>query len=388
MKGLIVYIAGDAGKISSLDGIRAFAIILVLGRHGIVSYNESFEKNFDNNFVSNILLNGWLGVDLFFVLSGFLIGFHLLSSWPTGKDRRVTFFGQYWLKRILRTFPVYYFVILLIVFDFIPFYQHNSRDIQTELFIHLTFLQDYYGTNLLVPMWSLATEEKFYLICPLLLWGLLMLKNNRLALGLSLLLLIFLPFSFRISSIMDNSPSGYAEFFWTTRAPFHLALDGLLMGVSIAFLNSFKTSASTGKKNSNIVLVILMLTTMILLAMSNWLSGVNGWLIPTIMIFIFSLLFALIVYFSINCTGLVKKFLSSVLLRFISKISYCLYLVHMLMLPLTVYLCQVFLATEAHALTLMLVYFVLYLILSVIISVIIHLFIEKPFLYLKGKVSY
>src|SRR5690606_23792616 len=113
------------------------------------------------SFLGAVFLNGWVGVDLFFVLSGFLIGFHLLTHWPDN-GVLLQFFAKFWLKRILRTFPLYYATIVIVLLNIIPGYEFLSDDIWSEVYIHLVFMQDYLGTNILPTLWSLATEEKFY----------------------------------------------------------------------------------------------------------------------------------------------------------------------------------------------------------------------------------
>lgn len=107
------------GKFPQLDGLRAIAIILVLLRHGVGSLQHNYPSYFSesgNSFLGAVLLNGWVGVDLFFVLSGFLIGFHLLTHWPNNGGM-LRFFTKFWLKRILRTFPLYYATIFYRYFE-------------------------------------------------------------------------------------------------------------------------------------------------------------------------------------------------------------------------------------------------------------------------------
>ncbi len=389
MKELLTRVAGNPGKIAPLDGLRAFAIIFVVCRHGLISFRENFSYEFNgDSFISNFLLNGWLGVDLFFVLSGFLIGYHLLNSWPEGKGRRIAFFGSYWLKRVLRTFPVYYFVILLILFELVPLYQHTSVDIESELFIHVTFLQDYYGSNFLVPMWSLATEEKFYLLCPLLLWAIYRFLDSPFVLYFSLILLSALPLIGRLNTLSMRNSSDYVDFFWTVRSPFHMALDGLLMGLIVSLVIYRAPNKPVLGRWSNHAFVSVVMCSIVLMGIFEWLSGELSWYLASVMIFLFSALFALIVLFSINCTGRIKIFLSSVALRFFSKISYSLYLVHMLMIPMSVYICKQLIDVNHLSIFEGMVYFGIYVLLSILFALFVHFLVERPFLHLKSKVKY
>ena len=135
-----------------LDGLRALAILLVLMNHmldlklpGVVAYVASL---------------GWMGVDVFFVLSGFLITKILLSSKPGPRA-----FGLFVLRRTLRTWPLY-FTVLFIAWLIL---RHDPSGIETNWLQHVFFLQNYtpwFITRTLGPTWSLCIEEHFYFIWP------------------------------------------------------------------------------------------------------------------------------------------------------------------------------------------------------------------------------
>ena len=102
-------------RIAVLDGLRARAIVLVLARHGLkpfwVDMNVPFLPvgGFD---LAPFLMNGWVGVDLFFVLSGFLITSYLLKRLPDGA--RWAVIGTYLKRRFCRIAPAYYVVLTLV----------------------------------------------------------------------------------------------------------------------------------------------------------------------------------------------------------------------------------------------------------------------------------
>jgi peptidoglycan/LPS O-acetylase OafA/YrhL len=157
--------ARPVGKIStarfpSLDGWRAVSIIMVLGSHCKVV--AGFPKSLDRVFYW--LFDGDLGVRCFFVISGFLITFLLLQErQQTGNIGLRNFY----IRRALRILPVY-FAFLLVVFllqVFTPFHQ--------PLIVwagNLTFTTDFLPTTWTTGhLWSLAVEEQFYLLWPLLL---------------------------------------------------------------------------------------------------------------------------------------------------------------------------------------------------------------------------
>src|SRR4029450_374141 len=102
-------------------------------------------------------LNGWIGVDLFFVLSGFLIG---RQAWRGDSLMR------FWFKRVTRILPAYWtclgvVAIALTVTGTWP--KHGA-----DFLAHLVMLQDYTGSVFVPSFWSLGAEEKFYLLAPLL----------------------------------------------------------------------------------------------------------------------------------------------------------------------------------------------------------------------------
>jgi peptidoglycan/LPS O-acetylase OafA/YrhL len=143
------------GKIKTLDGFRGLAILLVIGYHYLSFF--SF---------------GWIGVDLFFVLSGFLITGKLVESFGSKH-----YFSSFYVRRILRILPVYYFVLLLflaVIPLFFPSLVSTSfKEVIQQQKYYWTFtvnLQDAaYGWPLnitLIHFWSLACEMQFYLLWP------------------------------------------------------------------------------------------------------------------------------------------------------------------------------------------------------------------------------
>jgi len=151
-----MYPASSDSRLPGLDTLRATAIILVFLYHyqGFVAQHSTF------GIVGDL---GWAGVDLFFVLSGFLIGDQLLSG--LAADRQLSLSGFYG-RRFLRTLPTY-LVVLTCYFMFPAFMGGNPPP---PLWRFLTFTQNFGlkpGTAF-SHAWSLSIEEQFYLILPLL----------------------------------------------------------------------------------------------------------------------------------------------------------------------------------------------------------------------------
>ncbi|WP_395377269.1 acyltransferase family protein [Marinicella sp. W31] len=368
------------GRIPELDGFRAFAIILVLFRHFADFYQDfhaSYYRNiFGDSILHNFMQNGWLGVDLFFVLSGYLIFYHLLSV--QNKPDRAQTYGRYALKRILRTFPLYYAIIALIFLGLIPFYQAPASAGWDQLITHLVFLQDYKGTDILVPLWSLASEEKFYLLAPILLWLVSYLPTRKsiiyicIFIASSVLLKTFLIFNL-------DEPLPYDTFFWHFRAPFHYAITSILIGVIIALLSQHQAPKWLPKLGLISALIVILL-----LLIESWVDT-TGWHRVNIMHLLFTMACGLLVWTAVKHSGMrTMRFLTGRILRIIAVLSYSLYLVHYTVLPWTFQFHKQHIRSEEpwiHGLS----FFAIYIGLSFLASLLLHYLIEKPFLILKDR---
>lgn len=383
----VSFLAGKSGRISQLDGLRAFAILLVLMRHGALEVEKLALFNEKDNYFNWILTlckNGWVGVDLFFVLSGFLVSLHLIDNWHKTPYSKIIFFGQYWLKRILRTFPLYYGILIVIWFSLIPYYEHHSKNMNTDLYSNILFMQDYYGSRFLVVLWSLAVEEKFYFFSPFLIVILLLFKPHYKTQLIILFTLCFIPSALRIFLIFNSGEMSYSSFFWSFRAPFHFSVEGLLFGTLIAFFYKKLTLPHLFLNKVNEIIFCLIMIITFLLCSSEWMSDSSNWLNTSIIITCFSFIFAVLLYFVIHSKLYVKALLSNIYLRLISKLSYSLYICHMLIIPSALVAAEIiflnFRINEAF------IFCVFYIVFSFLLSIILHLTIEKPFLKLKEKI--
>lgn len=159
-------------RIPQLDGVRAVAILLVFLHH---AFNVRLGKNFHAL---------WLGVDIFFVLSGFLITGVLLDA----KDRPLRgYFAHFYDRRARRLLAPYALALVMvtIIFGFAWAHYWYFYFLLTNLLIPL----DVPRPRCVEPFWSLAVEEQFYLVWPLVIY---FLSKRRLA-QLSLALLVIVP---------------------------------------------------------------------------------------------------------------------------------------------------------------------------------------------------
>lgn len=347
-----------------LDLLRSLAIILVLLRHG----SRIEDKAPSSDFFYNIFSNGWVGVDLFFVLSGYLIASGLIrrfelrkTLWPTG----------YFKDRILRIVPAYYAVLLLCVLGFFPGFLISSAAPGESFFAHLLFLQDYTGADINVVFWSLGVEEKFYILAPLLI--ILMVRARTMTqcaiLGLSLLLIS--PISRGLAFAALDQPISYEEFFYMVRSPFHMSLEGFVFGIIAALFMSKGWSIS--KANARSGLTAIGTALLLILGSHDFyaiISAFDAWLQPTIV----ALLFGVMLFCAASLNGERVKF--EPFFRTNARLSYALYLVHFPLIPLAIHLSQ-----QQHAL----VFWVIYLLLTYAAAIALHFCVEKPFLILKNR---
>ena len=171
-------------RIPELDGLRGIAITLVVLFHSFYfnpgpGYNRTGLVHHLLLYFERFIAVGWSGVDLFFVLSGFLIGGILLDARESPR-----YFKTFYLRRFYRIIPVYYawilgyIVVATVAGSFLAAHISHANNNLTGnrhwLLIQFLFLQNFGILNSLPvmagvwfwPTWSLAVEEQFYLIAP------------------------------------------------------------------------------------------------------------------------------------------------------------------------------------------------------------------------------
>lgn len=171
----------------AIDGLRAIAILLTCLFHFKIAGAQ----------------NGFLGIPIFFVVSGYLVGGIVLKSMEKGNFSLVTF----WRRRLARILPALFIVSAIVLFvgyfillpkDYIKIAYNIGAALLLNANHHLFEVSDYFGPNKyeihFLHSWSLSVEEQFYLIFPLLAWGLLKFPDRKIILISSTTALTFVLF--------------------------------------------------------------------------------------------------------------------------------------------------------------------------------------------------
>jgi len=217
-----------------LDGLRGVAILLVLGTHfGTAAGFAVRPGGTLGAFLDRVFYLGWSGVDLFFVLSGFLITSILLST-----RHQPNYFRLFYGRRALRIFPLYYFAVIFGLFVLPTLWParsmqllDNSRAEQIWIWSYTLNIADAFGwatsAGVLAHFWSLAIEEQYYLVWPSLVKVSSEQGLRRLCIGL-----IVGALALRLIWLLADFPGGWrgAYLFTLTR------VDALAVGSLIAGL--------------------------------------------------------------------------------------------------------------------------------------------------------
>ena len=224
-------------RLPGLDLVRAVAITWVMIYHGSL---------FDLTSQTHWLVRfGWMGVDLFFVLSGFLIAGQLLRPWARGgRPSYSRFFG----RRLLRTLPAYLAVVSL--YFLIPAVR-DRPDIQ-PLWQFLSFTENLFAhpspPKAFSHVWSLCVEEQFYLVFPAAVALIALRPTPRLVVGalvsvmaLGMVLRGYLWLDGVAATPFDiGAPPHSGAYMRLIYYPTWTRLDGLLMGISAAVIQAFR----------------------------------------------------------------------------------------------------------------------------------------------------
>ncbi len=378
-------------RIRVLDGLRAFAIIFVLLAHSTSALEKDLVIKFGQTEFQSLFFNGWVGVDLFFVLSGFLITAQLLRKTLNMKNLKV-----YALRRFFRIAPAYYIVVVLtlIVYYYAVPILVNNEDVGlfdfagewiSPLLAHFAFLHDYVGRDPIINglFWSIPIEIKFYLFLPVILVLIGKMKDPKkqvFAIAAFFVLYVVSKY-FLFYSLYGGDNVPFKTYFLDIRTPFHLSLDGLIIGVLCAFI--LKKPNATFFKPNSFSTNILFSTGLLLFSgnalFSHLVERQATFFDQALMVPLFAFSFGLMLIALVRgCSA--SSFFENRFLGFIALISYSLYLSHLFIISFHINIEK---AVSPYISSVPICWIVVFLIFfsgCVILAYALHRAVEKPFL--------
>jgi peptidoglycan/LPS O-acetylase OafA/YrhL len=303
-------------NIKPLNGIRAIAILLVIIWHYFncqVSWNL-LEGNM--KYVTYLTFWTWSGVDLFFVLSGFLIGRILLFNKQSNN-----YFKTFYLRRFFRIFPAYYLVLLVFLIFLLTGWD-NSFPWLTQhpypLYSYALYIQNFWmaisglGPHWLGVTWSLAIEEQFYLVLPFVIFFL----NKKYIPAFLIVCIVLAPFC----RALINDFGSYVLL--------PARMDSLLIGVLIAhyYLKGSIQRIFRNRQRSLILVMLVLFLLLFVIAIRKGGETIGGTFIHSILAMLYAAF--LILVLTLKADSKLTRILSNYAMSFFARISYMIYLTH------------------------------------------------------------
>ena len=378
-------------EINSLNGIRAILIFLLFFGH-MYGVSENYGTlEVVNEFIQTFATNVSFILDVFFVLSGYLISGPLLKE--LSKTGRLNL-KQFYIRRTLRIFPPYYIFLFLQALFILAALRIVQDPLQIEqlnkglysIIYDVFYLSNYYN-GIMLHGWSLSLEEQFYLFFPALL--LIVYRyipdNNKLK---ALIILYFLPLIYRfvvffilIEPAAENMH--YSLYLKYIYRPFQGHADSLFAGIITAYIVEYRKSWISSLMNNAPLRKILHSGLWILLLIFLTLfSEKTGSIISQVIRFnVINISIAFLMLFSMREGGISNRFFSMKIFSPFAKLSYIAYILHMLLLG---YLMVPLAKKEVIYFKDLLIYWIPISLIIFAVSYIFHLITERPFMILKN----
>jgi peptidoglycan/LPS O-acetylase OafA/YrhL len=317
-------------RIPELDGLRGLAIFLVLLCHYVYAWPYGTPHSWSSR-IATLTEQGQTGVDLFFVLSGFLIGGILLNSKSSPR-----YYKTFYLRRFYRILPLYLGWVLLVwlVSPTAPLHFENHigdfRAGPIPYWIYLTFIQNFVMTYTpaqaiwLGSTWSLGVEEQFYLLSPFLVRNLSKASLLKLLVAVVVLAAVL---RFVLSTWFGARQYNWgihASYLWTP-----CRADDLALGVLAALAWADPGSRQWLHENRSKIYILASACAACVLVLLFWLVKPNSYVQATVGRPVYGFL-----YVSLLLIALVDKRskLAGILrwraLRELGRVSYCVYIIH------------------------------------------------------------
>ena len=396
-----------ASNYASIDGIRAISIILVLVFHTFFVYQLAHPTHNVETIINELgtgwawVFNGDKGVDVFFVMSGFLISGILFRQIAKSGHMDLK---NFYIRRYLRLTPAYYFTLTVYWLLSGP----NSDTIWANYLYISNFIE--YSRQAVGWTWSLAIEEQFYFIYPLLL--IVILKYSK-SPGYTMLWLFVISIVVRAGIVLSDealrtSPGSrmyldhdyFNHFFTVLYDNLHSRFGSLLVGCMAAYSFHFHKDKLTDFFNSTLGVastVIGLVLVIFFMAFASYLPAYDEYQTMHVLYYIFNRnLFSVGIGIIIMAMLLQQHWLSNALRKIFSvpflypfaTLSYSLYLIHLVVMaaviPALINLTITMPAEYPWSMIETLLYgFIISTVLSLAIAALMYLFIEKPVMNLR-----
>ncbi|MDE2308567.1 MAG: acyltransferase [Xanthomonadaceae bacterium] len=356
-------------RLPGLDLLRAIAIVWVMLFHSFIvgGLGPRFE------WLSRY---GWMGVDIFFVLSGFLIGAQVLRPLQRGEPLS---FGGFYRRRAWRILPA--FAVVLAIYTLLPPVREAPGLQPWWQFATFTMnlLVDYPRNQAFSHAWSLCVEEHFYLVFPLLAWWLTRrastAKFASVCAGVAILGIALRTSIWLHDTAIEPPRNWFIEDLYD---PTWTRLDGLLMGIMLAVLQAFRPAAwARLQRHANVILLAGIAVT----GLSFWLFRERtGLLANAIGWPVLSFGFGLLVFAGADRQSLIgRRRVPGA--AWIAAISYSLYLSHKLAFHFVE--AKLGASSQGHGLPV----FAAYALAVLLLGAALHYLVERPFLRLRERRS-
>ncbi|WP_086660726.1 acyltransferase family protein [Lentzea kentuckyensis] len=285
-------------RFPALDGLRAIAAVLVVFFH----------------YGGPDWLQGWAGVQMFFVLSGFLITTLMLRE-----ERRTGQISlkEFYLRRAFRILPVYFVILLVTVVGSALYGTFVSNGIGPALKYFLTFTNEFAGASPYGQSWSLGVEQKFYLVWPLaaIALGTVVLRRRAGAAALGMLLALVI-----VNFTTSHSNPGWPLHYFSI-------LTGVLLAVALHSQRGFALLRPLTNPVTQVIVSIGFIGVHLSVKpIAGFLDGINGIPGHVLVIPVYALSTAVLLT-ALIAPGPATTFLSTKPMQFVGERSYSLYLV-------------------------------------------------------------
>lgn len=395
-----------------IDGIRAIAILWVILFHVWLFQSNIFPeltKNAVDIPFLTWITRGDLGVDLFFVISGFLIGTILFKEYQ--KNSRINF-KKFYIRRFFRLIPVYTFAMIIAAY----FLKGTGLDNWQDSWSNFIYVNNYITGSYMPWTWSLAIEEQFYIVAPFLIAFVLPLFKRK---YLFFIILALIPiaftyyysvnlYHFKIPFEITFPNDNWMHWFWDYYMLTHLRYGGLLCGIIAAYLNVFYKARlieyyqnQKGLNDSLVVISMVIFVGISSISLGQWMivensifnslpAPVGSWyeiLHRELFCYVVAYLILTCLYSESLFILPLKRFLSLNLFYPIAQISYSAYLFHEMFMLWLFPQTAVFFKDYLSPLNIILVNGVICFVVIFFVASLMYLFIEQPFQRLRDKLT-